>query len=234
MSNREVTVVFNKKMKMSDLVDGDYRLLLLLHHLKINLGFGEKSVEVVCAEHNFDVDCFLFLTNFWSNKGTLNIEEEFDKLPLDPFLYYLECTHSYFLDFRLPNIRRKLKILFADAKGGLQKMVLDFFDIYYDEVNEHMTYEDKVVFPYIQSLLTVDRDKDYSIQVFEERHNDIEEKVNDLKQLLMKYVTNAESQDLMVNILMELYMSEEELTAHTFIEDNLVIPKVKALEKRSV
>lgn len=231
---QDITTVFSKQMKMSDLIDVDFRLLLLLHHLKISLGFGEKSVETVCKEHNFDADCFLFLANCWSNKGTLNIDEEFQRLPLDPFLYYLECTHSYFLDFRLPNIRRKLKTLFSTAKGGLQKMVLDFFDSYYDEVDEHMTYEDKVVFPYIQSLITASKEKGYSIQIFEERHNDIEGKVNDLKQLLLKYVEGSSNQSLIVNILMELYMSKEELAVHTFIEDNLVIPRVRMLEQEII
>ena len=233
MSKQYITTVFDKKMKMSDLIDVDFRLLLLLHHLKISLGFGEKTVETVCLEHDFDADCFIFLANLWSNKGTLNVDKEFDRLPLEPFLYYLKCTHSYFLEFRLPNIRRKLKALFSTAKGGLQQVVLDFFDSYYAEVDEHMTYEDKVVFPYVQSLMSASEDKNYSIEIFQERHNDIEEKVNDLKQLLLKYVEGSQNQSLIVNILMELYMSEEELTMHSFIEDNLVIPKVKILEQES-
>lgn len=232
MSKQDITTVFDKKMKMSDLIDVDSRLLLLLHHLKISLGFGEKSVETVCREHDFDADCFIFLANLWSNKGTLDIDEEFEKLPLKPFLYYLECTHSYFLDFRLPNIRRKLKTLFSATKGGLQQMVLDFFDSYYAEVDEHMAYEDQVVFPYIQSLMTASKEKDYSIEIFEKKHNDIEGKVNDLRQLLMKYVDVPKNQNLIVNILMELYMAEEELAAHSFIEDDLVIPKVKMLEQK--
>lgn len=228
---RGVTVVFNKKMKMSELIDEDYHLLLLLNHLNINLGFGEKNVERVCVEHDFDADCFVFLANFFSKK-VMNTEEEFAKLPIEPFLYYLECSHSYFLERRLPNIKRKLKAVFADAGEGLQKMVLDFFDLYKEEVREHMDYEDGVVFPYINSLVSNKKD-DYSIDVFEKRHNDIEGKVSDLKQILMKYVDGSKDQELMVNILMELYMSEDELAAHTYIEDNLVIPRVKAMEEVS-
>ena len=226
---RGVTVVFNKKMKMSELIDEDYRLLLLLNHLNINLGFGEKSVEAVCKEHDFDADCFIFLANFFSRK-VMNVEEEFEKLPIEPFLFYLECSHSYFLERRLPNIRRKLKMVFSDADEKLQQMVLNFFDLYQDEVKEHMDYEDDIVFPYINGLVS-EEEEDYSIEVFEKRHNDIEGKVSDLTQILMKYVDGSKDQGLMVNILMELYMSEEELTAHTYIEDSLVIPRVKAMEE---
>ena len=80
-------------------------------------------------------------------------------------------------------------------------------------------------------MIDKDANKQYSINIFEERHNDIEGKINDLKQILLKYVPGTTDQMLMVNVLTELYMSEEELEAHTFIEDNLIIPRVKEIEK---
>lgn len=225
-----ITIIFNKTMKMSDLIDADYRLLMLLNRLNISLGFGEKSVEAVCKENGFDTDCFLFLANYQSNKSITNIQETFKSLPLEPFLYYLKSSHHYFLDKRLPNIRRKLELVFESSDKRLQGIVLNFFDSYTQEVLEHMQYEDEVVFPYIHTLISKTCSDQYSINIFEERHHDIEGKMSDLKQILMKYVSGTTDQMLMVNILMELYMSEEELEAHTFIEDNLVIPRIKEIE----
>jgi len=218
-------------MKMSDLIDADYTLLLLLHRLNISLGFGEKSVETVCKENNFDADCFIFLANYQANGGIPNIQVVFDALPIEPFLQYLKSSHSYFLERRLPNIRRKLELVFSESDKKLQQIVLNFFDNYKQEVSEHMEYEDDTVFPYIRSLIINPDKESYSINIFEERHNDIEGKMNDLKQILMKYVSGTTDQMLMVNILMELYTSEEELAAHTFIEDSLVIPRVKRIEQ---
>ncbi|MFV0332034.1 MAG: hemerythrin domain-containing protein [Dysgonomonas sp.] len=227
---QNITIVFNKAMKMSDLIDSDYRLLLLLNRLNISLGFGEKNVDTVCRENGFDTDCFIFLANYQSNKSITKIQESFRSLPLTPFLQYLKSSHSYFLERRLPNIRRKLELVFK-GDNDLLNMVLDFFDNYTNEVLEHMQYEDDTVFPYVYSLIDKNSDKHYSINIFEERHNDIEGKMNDLKQILMKYVPGTTDQMLMVNILTELYMSEEELEAHTFIEDSLVIPRVKEIEE---
>lgn len=229
MSN--ITVKYNKRMKMSDLIDADYKLLLLLTRLNFSLGFGDKSVEAVCKSYDFDPDCFLFLANFQSNKSIVDIHSVFNKLPLAPFLYYLRCSHEYFLGKRLPNIRRKLKLIFEEADQDLEDLVLNFFDNYMKEVQEHMKYEDDIVFPYVNSLIDKSCKDKYSIDIFEERHNDIEEKVTDLKRILMKYVSGVTDQTLMTNILLELYMSEEELAAHTYIEDNLVIPRVKNIEK---
>ncbi len=231
---QNITIIFKKSIKMSELIDADYRLLLLLNRLNISLGFGEKSVDAVCKENGFDTDCFLFLASYQSNKSIINIEETFRALPLEPFLRYLKSSHSYFLEKRLPNIRRKLELVFDTSEKGLKDVVLNFFDNYTKEVEEHMLYEDEVVFPYVYSLINDSGEKKYSINIFEQRHNDIEGKMNDLKQILMKYLPGTIDQMLMVNILTELYMSEEELEAHTFIEDSLVIPRVKEIEKGKI
>ena len=230
---KSVTIIFNKKMKMSELIDADYRLLLLLNNLNFSLGFGDKTVKEVCREYNFDPDCFLFIANYLSKKCVTDVTEtEFENLPLEPFITYLAGSHEYFLDKRLPNIRRKLGLIFESSDNQkLQNIVLNFFDNYTKEVYDHMMYENDVVFPYINSLLKGNANSEYSIDVFEERHNDIENKMADLKQILLKYVSWSPDQMLMANVLMELYMSGEELEAHTFIEDELVIPRVKRIEK---
>lgn len=229
---RNITTVFNKTMKMSDLIDADFQLLLLLMRLDIPLGFGEKNVETVCKQSGFDVDCFIFLVNFQSSKSIINVHSEFEKLPLAPFLQYLKKSHAYFLKDRLPNIRRKLEMVFDEEETDQKNVVLSFFDTYMAEVHDHMVYEDEVVFPYVNSLLDEACTERYSINIFEERHNDIDDKVNDLKRILLKYVSSKD-QGLIVNILMELYLTQEELEAHTFIEDELIIPRVKRIEHRS-
>ncbi len=227
---KNITTIFDKSMKMSDLIDADYRLLLLLMRLNIPLGFGDKTVDKVCEENGFDADCFIFLVNFQSSQSIINIHEEFESLPLMPFLTYLNNSHTYFLEDRLPNIRRKLKLVFSEDEKEVCEVVLGFFDKYVDEVNDHMMYEDEVAFPYIKKLIGKEDTGDYNISMFEERHNDIDEKMNDLKRILMKYVSGLKNQVLITNILIELYMTQEELAAHTFIEDELVIPRIKNME----
>lgn len=229
---KNITTIFDKSMKMSNLIDADYQLLLLLMRFNIRLGFGEKSVETVCKQYDINPDCFIFLVNFQSNKSIINIYEEFSKLPVKPFLDYLKDSHTYFLNDRLPNIRRKLALIFDETEQDVKDIVLNFFDIYMKEVNDHMKYEDEVAFPYMHSLIDEVSIKDYSIKIFQERHNDIDEKMNDLKRILMKYVSGLKDQKLITNILLELCVTQEELEAHTFLEDELIIPRIKKMEKK--
>jgi regulator of cell morphogenesis and NO signaling len=217
---------------MSDLIDADYRLLLLLMRLDIPLGFGRKSVEDVCLQNDFDPDCFIFLVNFQYGMSGMNIRDEFDRLPFEPFLVYLKKSHAYFLENRLPNIRRKLKAVFSKGDKDRQEIVLRFFDQYLQEVLDHMQYEDEIVFPYVRSLVNEENANQYSIAIFEERHNNIDDKVSDLKRILMNYVSGVDDQKLMTNILLELYLTQDELANHTFIEDELIIPRVKNIEAK--
>lgn len=230
MNTSRVTVMFKKDMKMSDLIDADYRLLSLLIHMKIHLGFGEKSVEAVCKEAGINAECFIFLANLYTNRIVGDPKKYFQKLPLQDFLFYLKRSHAYFLSYRLPNIRRKMNDMLESTHNELKNILMDFFDKYYKEVKEHMNYEDEVVFPYVQQLITQHDKKGYSIMVFEDRHHDIEQTMSDLKNLLMKYINVSADQNLLVNILMELNMAQAELRFHTYIEDELVIPSVKKIE----
>ena len=228
METKITTILYKKDMKMSDLIDSDYNLLALVEHLNIPLAFGEKTIEAVCKENNIDIDCFIFLTNLHSNRDILN-KGQFNKLPVEPFLIYLKKSHAIFLEYKLVNIRRKLSNVFEDKTNKVQVLMLDFFDKYYNEVLEHMSYENEVVFPYIRSLINEDVESTYSIDEFQERHNDIEGKVIDLKHLLMKYV-DSPNQHLLHNILMDLYQAQDELAFHTMVEDKLVIPRVRQIE----
>lgn len=50
-----------------------------------------------------------------------------------------------------------------------------------------MEYEDNVVFSYVENLLAGRSDKDYTIRSFAEKHNHIEPKLNELKNIIINY-----------------------------------------------
>ena len=59
-------------MKMAELPEADHRLLGVVRRLGINFGFGEKTIEEVCAESNVNPHTLLlissvFLVTFYFN-----------------------------------------------------------------------------------------------------------------------------------------------------------------------
>src|SRR5574344_1488201 len=105
--------------KMSDLISDDYRLLQVISRFGISLGFGERSVREVCEIHGVDCPTFLAVANFTRFRRN-DSESRVEQVSVKSLSNYLSQSHSYYLDFQFPNIRRKL--LEAMMIGAEQKI----------------------------------------------------------------------------------------------------------------
>lgn len=94
---------FGPSDKLRYLIQSDTSLLMVMSRSGISLGFGEKTVKEVCEEQNIDTDTFLCLANYASGR-----QYDSRKLSLPFLISYLKNAHSYFLDFKLPMIKRNL------------------------------------------------------------------------------------------------------------------------------
>ena len=94
---------FKHTDKMRDLVSNNSSLILVMGRFGISLGFGDKSVREVCRTHGVDENTFLEVVNFVSNR-----KYSYESLSLPSLIGYLKQAHEYYLEFNLPNIRRKL------------------------------------------------------------------------------------------------------------------------------
>jgi len=70
----------------------------------------------------------------------------------------------------------------------------------------------------------------YSITDYEEEHENVEEKLFDLKIIILKYLPPTTDQNLCFTILQELFILEKDLNEHARIEDTILVPKVEEME----
>ena len=217
--------------KMSDLATVHFRILLVLSRFGIGLGFGEKTIAEVCNENNVDVETFLAIVNLLllgenvSGKNISNISPE-------ALISYLQRSHEYFLEFKLPGIRRELESVLKCNKNSLNNAVLNYFDEYVEEVRKHMTYEEIKVFPYIRDLISGKNNRKYNIDIFRRHHDQIEYRLKEFKQILIKYYPIKESNELN-NVLFDIFNCEYDLASHNEIENQLLIPSILELEQKS-
>lgn len=142
--------------RMSDLIQGDYRLLQVMSRFGIALGFGDRTVGEVCVAAGVDTGTFLAVAQFLQEEDEL-VHDNVDTLSLTALLDYLKRAHSYYLDFSLPAIRQKLVRVIDTTQGGeIGMLILKFFDEYAGEVREHMEFEDRYEFAYVRSLMQGD------------------------------------------------------------------------------
>ena len=214
---------------MSDLVCDNYPVLLVMSRFGIVLGFGDKSIGQVCDENGVHTDTFLAVVNLLLDEG--DPEEYKSDISVGALLGYLHNSHDYFLNFRLPAIRRNLLGVIDCGAKDIAIAILRFFDEYVAEVQKHMRYEERTVFPYVTALLNGVHPGEYSIAVFRKRHDQVEAKLTELKNILIKYYPATSSNELN-SVLFDIFTCEQDLASHNYIEDYLFAPAIQELENQ--
>lgn len=218
--------------KMSDLICDNYSLLMVMSRFGLSLGFGDKSVKDVCEAQGVDYRTFLAVANFISEEQYTYSGEE-NVFSISALMDYLKRAHTYFLDFKLPVIRRKL-IESIDCSGtdNIAYLILKFFDEYAKEVRRHMEYENEAVFTYVEKLLEGKLAENYDIATFASKHNQIESKLTELKNIIIKYYPEKENNNKLNAVLFDIFNCEHDLASHCQVEDYMFVPAVAQLERR--
>ena len=222
--------MYESQDKMITLIKDNYSVLQALSSFGINLGFGDKTVAETCEMNGVDCHTFLAVVNFTIND--LAISEEDDLISVPTLLHYLEASHRYYLDFQLPFIRRELEesINEQDALGHL---MLKFYDEYAQEIKRHMKYEEKTLFPYVQSLIDGKPIPDYNVEMFSKHHDSADKKLRELKLLIIKYLpSDAHLNSKLTATLYDIYNNEDWLHQHAEVENHIFTPAIRRLEKK--
>lgn len=226
----------NQKMYEADdrlisIIRDNYSTLQSLGAFGINMGFGDKTVKEVCEDQMVDTYTFLAVVNF-----TINGYRDYDdveKLSLSTLLKYLKASHEYYLDFELPHIRRAL-VEALDESDNLARLILKLFDEYAHGIRNHMHYEEKMVFPYVEELEQGNASPNYDIETYSKHHTQIDKKLNELKNIIIKYLpSDGLRNNQLTAALYEIHNCERWLKEHADVEDELFVPCIRRLEMRS-
>ena len=217
--------------KMISLIRDNYDLLQSLGSFGINLGFGDKTVKETCEDNDVDTYTFLAVVNYTAN-GYGEFEAD-EKISVSTLLHYLEACHAYFLDFQLPYIRRELQES-LDENESLAKLILRFYDEYAHEIRRHMKYEQKTLFPYVQSLIDGHPANDYNVDTFSKHHGATDKKLRELKLLIIKYLPqDGLHNNQLTATLHDIYENEVWLRQHAQVEDHIFVPAIRRLEQQT-
>ncbi|MCM1177848.1 MAG: hemerythrin domain-containing protein [Bacteroidales bacterium] len=217
-------------MKLADLISLNYKLLEVLSRLDIGLGFGEGSIADACVSHGIDINSFLLICNEYTFDGYVaSVDQLSNGSPTD-IMKYLHNSHVCYMDKEMTKLESLLHTLMEPTGEAHGKMLYRFFNEYKDEVRKHFEYEEETVFPYIRSLIGRKATDGYSMEKFEENHTNIDEKLGDLKNIVMKYLPESCDPMLRNDALYHIFRLEEDLYRHTLIEDHVLVPMVTILE----
>lgn len=228
--------LYKKEDEMGALICENYAMLLILSIFDIPIGFGEKTVEIVCKERGVDVETFLSIVNLFVNEECPSDKLK-GRISIPALTDFLRRSHVYFLEYRLPAIRQKLvEVMQHDLavdtakQNNIAKLMMRFYDEYVDEVRKHMNYEDEVVFPYVETLLKAKaRPVGYEIAIFSKHHDHVENKLTEFKNLIIKYYP-AQSGVEINSLLYDIFNCASDLRLHNAVENELYVPAIRMQE----
>ncbi len=223
---------FTKDSKIIDLIETNYHLLPVVNRFGIRLGNKDKSLLSICTAQNINPDFFLTIIN------TFNNEEYFPEDELKAFsplliIDYLKKTHQHYASYVLPKLESLLEQLISSSMKDIEQLniIKKFYTKYKTELLLHVQEEEEIVFPYIQQLInTKESDKEYCIHSYEKEHTNVDVKLNDLKNLIIKYVEPVYDDNVCNEFLITLFRFEKDIKDHTRIEDKILIPQVVEIE----
>lgn len=210
------------------IISDNYAVLQSLGCFGISLGFGDKTVKEVCEAENVDTYTFLTVVNFTIN-GYLNVDDD-DRLSISTLMHYLKASHTYYIDFELPFIRKELEEA-LDTKDNLSQLILKLYDEYAHTIRNHMKYEEKTLFPFVSALMDGSIPTNYDVETFSKHHNQVDIKLRELKNIIIKYLPadNLRNNQL-THTLYDIYNSERWLSDHAQVEDRIFIPAIRRMQ----
>jgi regulator of cell morphogenesis and NO signaling len=230
--------LFLKDTKLADMIHSNYLLLPVINRFGLKLGFKDKTVEDICLEKGIDMNFFLAIVNAFHNHDFFP-EQELKSFSSTLIIDYLRKSHLDFKKISLPKIETLLNKLVLNSKSEDLKIIQGFYNKYKKELLEHIADEEENAFPYVLELQKSSDTHvkplpkhiaDYSIQSYEKEHSNVDEKLFDLKNLIIKYLEPNYNMVDCNEFLFELFQFERDLTDHARIEDHILVPKVMDME----
>ena len=226
--------MYKSSDKICDLMSHEEDAIQIISRFGLEMGVGDQTIEQVCATHGVHTPTFLAVVNFkvFKDSGIRSQESGFRNQPSDidiPTLQrYLQNSHTYFLDFRLPRLRRALieAIVPADPTTKIPGLILRCYDEFVEEIRTHIDHENAGLFD-------------------EHQHDDqrITDKLTEIKNLIIKYYpTQSEMENgkwkmesgkpsainyLLISVMSDLWHTEQDFADHCAIEDEILRPALK-------
>ncbi len=235
-------MIIEKEMSIAEVVHHDYSLIPIISRFGIKMGYGDKSIENVCKKHNVNIDFFLTILNTFHDCNYFP-HDKISSFPVILLVEYLQQAHYDYRIYKIPEIEQLINKMPDECSidNSTHKLFINFFLEYKNELISHMEREESKVYPYVVSLYKAletgtlnDNIKiqmeNYPISKYEKEHENVEEKLFDLKNLMIKHLPTVENDRLCFKILRELFFFEKELNEHARIEDAILIPKAELLE----
>ncbi len=210
--------MYKASHKMCDLIAHEEDAIQIISRFGLEMGVGEQTIEQVCEAYHVHTPTFLAIVNY----KVFHKQVIPNDIDIPTLQRYLSNAHSYFLEFRLPRLRRALieAIIPADPTTKIPGLILRCYDEFVEEIRTHIAHENEGLYD-------------------EHEHDDqrITDKLTEIKNLIIKYYPGALSNPqspipnpqspityLLISVMSDLWHTEQDFADHCAIEDDILRP----------
>ncbi|MFI3240173.1 MAG: helix-turn-helix transcriptional regulator [Bacteroidales bacterium] len=201
----------NSESKLSDIIISEPSVITVLNRFNIKLGVGDKTIQNICNEMNIDIQFFVTILNTYINKDYFP-EATLKLFKASSIISYLVKTNNYYAHFQLANIERHFHLLMKHSDGKVNNLplMLRFFNELKEDVMQRINYDNTVWFPHILSL--EETGTSLEANTANTNYNDtIEEKLNDLKSMLVIHLSGDYDQNLCHAVIFAIISLEKDI-----------------------
>lgn len=207
--------------KICDLMAHEEDAIQIISRFGLEMGVGEQTIAQVCEAHDVHTPTFLAIVNY----KVFHQKALPDDIDLPTLQRYLQNAHNYFLNFRLPRLRRALieAIIPADPTTKIPGLILRCYDEFVEEIRTHIEHE--------------------NAGLYEEHEHDDERitgKLTEIKNLIIKYYpTQPTSMEgtvtyTLISVMSDLWHTEHDFADHCAIEDDILRPAMTKVKARKI
>lgn len=229
---------------IKEIVTNDYRTAAVFekHSLDFCCG-GGKTIEQACREKSVNPAMVLeeLRTTLADPTGNKN---RFNEMELDELIDYIVNTHHTYVLKALPAIHthtRKVAAVHGERHPEVIR-IADRFAAVAGELQLHMMKEERILFPYIKSLVRSKQAKtamprpqfgsvENPIRMMEAEHQSAGNEMYEIRALSSSYSLPEDACTTFKVSFFELQQFELDLHNHVHLENNILFPKAVALEQ---
>lgn len=211
---------------MREMVQDNNFLLHVISRFDIAYGFGDETIQKVCADNDVHTGTFLAVCNLISGYP-------FDvaDASLKSLIGYLRHAHRSITSITLPHIKHHLvEGIGHSSSDKVSLLMLKFFDEYTAEVRSHMEKEDDEIFRYAELLTDGKQADGLTLSCYVANHEPMSDKLRELKDIFIYHYSQKDN-DLLSSVLFDIILCERDLSTHFNVENRLLVPLVGKIEK---
>lgn len=228
-------LLVNKETKLFEVVIQEPAVITVLSRFNITLGVGDKSVKLVCEEHNLDTHFFLSILNTFINPDYFP-ENALKSYSTSEIIDYLCKTNNYYRLFLIPNIEQHFNLLIMRSDSGNSNLELmrNFFYEVKAELLSRIDNDSSSLFAKITALqetkplVNIANMKDKDIFSRDE-DSTIEDKLNDLISMFVIHLSGKYDANLCQAVLFAIINLKKDICQNNRIRNKILMPIYRAL-----